>query len=135
MDKGTKESLKKAKVNIDKENMQRIIKFYALSPLSVTKMANKFGLSESRMSKILRDGNIKAAVDKLREEYFEEASTRFQLLANKAVDVVEDAVNQNDADVRVALKILEGIGIANPKVITVPIRVEVINPENGVPKE
>jgi len=124
-----KEDIKNSKVNIHKENMQRIIKFYALSPCSATKMAEKFSLSISRMSIILRDDNVKAEIDKLREENFEEASMKFQLLANRSVEVVADAVNHTDADVKIAMKVLEGLGIANPKVITVPIKVEVISPD------
>lgn len=135
LDKKTREAVKNSKVNIEKDNMQRIIETYALSPCSVKKMAEKFSLSAPRMCKILKDDNVRAEIDKIREEYFEEASMRFKVLANKAVDVVRDAINQDEADVKVALKILEGVGIANPKVITVPIRVEIINPENGASKE
>ena len=129
MDARTRDIVKNSKVNIEKDNMKRIIETYALSPCSMKKMAEKFSLSTPRMCKILNDENVKVEIEKIREEYFEEASVKFQMLANRAVEVVADAVNQKEADVRTALRVLEGTGIANPKVITVPIKVEVINPD------
>ena len=127
----TKKILKNTKIDIKKDNIQRIIETYSITPCSVRKMAERFTLSTTHMGRILKDDNVKAAISKLREEYFEEASMRFQLLANRAVDVVKDAINQDEADVKSAFKILEGIGIANPKIVTVPLKIEVINP----PKE
>jgi len=129
MDQKTRDIVKNSKVNIDMDNKRRIIETYALSPCSMKKMAERFSLSTPRMCKILNDENVKTEIDRIREEHFEEASFKFRSLANRAVDVVANAVNQTDADVKNAFKILEGLGIANPKVITVPIKVEVINPD------
>ncbi len=121
------EKLKNSKVAIT-EKVQRILEDYALFPMTIKKMSAKYSMSPNRMRTILKDSDVAKAIDEIREENFGAAAERFRLLADRAVTILENALNRGDADAKIALNVLIGIGIANAKISVIPLHVEIINP-------
>ena len=120
-------------VNINTEKMERFIDLYALHPCTCAKFGKLVGLSKSRVADILRDKGVKAAIEKRREEIYDFAITSFKGLAEDSVDVMREKL-KDDRDLRAAIEVLKGLGIAVPKMDIGEVKIELILPDSPTGK-
>ena len=132
--KGTKpkpDQMKKIRampVNITTPKMQDFIDKFAMHPCSQRKFADIMGLSQTRVRDILKDKGVKAAIEKRRQEIYDFALESFKGLAEESVDVFREKL-KDDRDLRAAIEVLKGVGIAVPKMDLGDMKVELVFPD------
>lgn len=116
--------------NLQNAKISQIVRYFALTPVPHKELARRFSLHPSRISRILRDEKVKEEVERIRAEAFEMAVTRFRGMAGGAVTEVERSVTK-EHDEKMALEVLKGLGIAQPKVDMTPVSISFVLPEGG----
>lgn len=129
-------AIRKMKCNIDTPKMQNFIEQYALRPLSSAKFGELVGLSKSRVVTILKQEHVQKAIEAKRQEFFDQAIVSFKGLAGVSVDVFEEKLKE-DRDLRAAIEVLKGLGIAVPHVNLGDMKLELHFPKSkhGSPKD
>ena len=129
---GQMKKVRNIPTNINTPKMQRFIELYALHPCTYARFAELIGVSKSRVGQILRQEHVKKAVEEKRQEFFDNAVVAFKGLAGKSVDVLRDKLDDDtdSRDLRAAIEVLKGLGIAVPKMDLGDMKVELHFPKS-----